>query len=253
MTVLCYHSVQPDWTSPLAMDPVAFGAHCEWLSRSKHVLPLPEAVASLDSSGRLPRGTTALTFDDGFAGLHDHAMATLRRYRLPATVFLVAQTLTDAGQRVDWVDTPPDHQLTTLNKDQVLQMQAAGVDFQSHSYAHLDLTSLSFDDCVRDLRDSREVLESLLGRAVPFLAYPRGLHDQGVRAAAERAGYSHAFTLPEGPEQPGPYAVPRVGLYRGNTVASLRVKSARPYLPARTSGAYQRLQRLHRAVPGRTA
>ena len=252
MTVLCYHSVQPDWSSPLAMDPAGFAAHCHWLSRRKRVLPLHEAVSLLDSSGRLPRGTTALTFDDGFEALHDFAMTQLRRYELPATVFLVAETLTAAGRTVDWVDTPPDHQLTTLTQDQVLQMQEAGVDFQSHSYAHLDLTSLSFDSCVHDLRESKDLLESMLGHSVPFLAYPRGRHDEGVRAAAARAGYTHAFTLPEGPEQPGPYSVPRVGLYRGNSVASLRVKSARHYLGARTSGAYQLGQRLRRGVPGMT-
>ena len=252
MTVLCYHSVQSDWSSPLAMDPAGFAAHCEWLSKRKRVLPLSEAASRLDDSGRLPRGMTALTFDDGFEALYDYAMAPLRRYGLPATVFLVAQTLTSAGQTVDWVDTPPDHQLTTLSQEQVLDMQASGVDFQSHSYAHLDLTSLSFDSCVQDLRASKDLLESILGRTVPFLAYPRGLHDEGVRAAAARAGYSHAFTLPEGPEEPGPYSVPRVGLYRGNSVAGLRVKSARRYLGARTSGAYQLGQQLRRAVPGRT-
>jgi peptidoglycan/xylan/chitin deacetylase (PgdA/CDA1 family) len=176
----------------------------------------------------------------------------LRRYGLPATVFLVAQTLTSAGQTVDWVDTPPDHRLTTLSQEQVLDMQTSGVDFQSHSYAHLDLTSLSFDSCVQDLRESKDLLESILGRPVPFLAYPRGLHDEGVRAAAARAGYTHAFTLPEGAEEPGQYSVPRVGLYRGNGVASLRVKSARALPGARTSGAYQVGRQLRRARARRT-
>ena len=99
MTVLCYHSVQPDWSSPLATDPAGFAAHCEWLSKRKRVLPLSEAAGRLDGSGRLPRGMTALTFDDGFEALYDHAMAPLRRNGLPATVFLVAQTPRPPGSR----------------------------------------------------------------------------------------------------------------------------------------------------------
>lgn len=250
MTVLCYHSVQPEWPSPLAVDPVSFAEHCTWLERRRNVLPLLDAVGRLDRSGRLPRGLAALTFDDGFSGLYDHAMPTLTRHRLPATVFLVAQTLTEAGQPVDWVDTAYGHELTTLTRDQVLEMQSVGLDFQSHSYAHLDLTRLSFGACVQDLRESRELLESLLGRAVRLLAYPRGRHDEKVRTAAARAGYTHAFALPDGPEPVGPYSIPRVGIYRGNGVRNLRIKSARPYLPLRTGRAHDLAQRLGRTTAG---
>jgi peptidoglycan/xylan/chitin deacetylase (PgdA/CDA1 family) len=251
MTVLCYHSVQDDWSSPLAARPAAFAEQCAWLARSRRVIPLSDAVTRLDRSGRLPRGLATLTFDDGFEAMYDIALPVLTRHKLPATVFLVAQTLTDAGQTVDWVDTPPDHPLTTLSRDQVLEMQAQGVDFQSHSYAHLDLTTLSFDECVRDLRESRELLETLLGRPVPLLAYPRGRHNADVQAAAARAGYSSAFTLPEGPERPGPYAIPRVGIYRGNSLANVRIKSSRPYLGLRTGRGYDALRRLRRTVAGR--
>lgn len=248
MTILCYHSVQPDWGSPLAMHPTTFEEHCDWLSKHRRVVPLAEAVDRLGHFGQLPRGIACLTFDDGFTGVRDYALPILTRYRLPATVFLVAKTLTEAGHPVDWVDTPAGYELTTLTVEQVLEMQSAGVSFQSHSDAHLDLTSLTFDDCVRDLRQSRELLESLLGRDVPLLAYPRGRHHEGVRAAAAAAGYTHAFTLPERRERAGPYAVPRVGLYRGNSVRNLQIKSSYPYLALRTSSAFRLGQRLNRAA-----
>ncbi len=243
MTILCYHTVEPEWASPLAVVPEVFTAQCEWLARHRSVVPLPEALARADVSGRLPRRCTALTFDDGFSGLFHHALPTLSRLGLPATVFLVARTLTEGGRRVDWVDTPPPNELRTLDLEQVREMQAAGVDFQSHSLAHLDLTQLPYDECVRDLRESRELLESLLGQPVRLLAYPRGRHNSLVRRAAERAGYSHALALPEGPEPAGPYAVPRVGIYRANGVPTLRLKSSRWYPRVRT-GPIHRLRRL---------
>ena len=233
MTILCYHSVEPDWESPLAVRPEAFDSHCSWLASNREVLPLEEAVKRVDRTGRLPRGLAALTLDDGFAALHEHALPVLRRYRLPATVFLVAQTLTPGGRPVDWVDTAPAHPLRTLDLDQVREMQDAGISFQSHSWAHHDLTTLDLDSCVEDLRASRELLEDLLGHRVPLLAYPRGRHDEHVREAAARAGYSHAVTLPEGAEQPGPFSVPRVGIHRGNGPAVLRVKCSRDYLRVR--------------------
>jgi peptidoglycan/xylan/chitin deacetylase (PgdA/CDA1 family) len=150
-------------------------------------------------------------------------------------MFLVAETLTAAGRPVDWVHTPGSTPLTTLTVEQVHEMQDAGVDFQSHSWAHHDLPELSYEECVRDLRTSREFLSDVLGRQVTLLAYPRGLHDAHVRKAAAAAGYSHAFALPETAEEPGDYAIPRVGIYRGNSLLSVRVKAARPYLRVRTS------------------
>ena len=241
MTILCYHSVQPGWNSPLAVEPDVFAWQAAWLRRKRQVLPLSEALPRLDASGRLPRGEAVLTFDDGFAALHEHALPVLTREKLPATVFLVAQTLTPAGQPVDWVDTAGTEKLSTLTVEQVLEMQDAGVDFQSHSWAHRDLTRLSEAECVRDLRESRELLSDLLRRPVTLLAYPRGRHAPHVRRAAALAGYSHAFALPQRTEEPEDYAVPRVGIFHGNGPLTMRIKSARGYLPVRTSPAVARL------------
>ena len=245
MTVLCYHSLRPGWESPLATEPRDFDWQASWLRRRRTVLPVREAVTRLDRSGRLPRGQAALTFDDGFADLHTHALPILTRHQLPATVFLVAQTLTPAGQPVDWVRTAGSQRLTTLTLDQVLEMQDAGVEFESHSWAHRDLIDLSAEECVRDLRESRELLSDLLHRSVTLLAYPRGLHNEMVRQAAEKAGYTHAFALPERAERPDRFAIPRVGIHRGNGPMTVRLKAARPYLRLRTS---ERVLRIARPV-----
>lgn len=240
MSILCYHAVEDGWPSPMAVRPVDFYEQAEWLARHRTVLPLDAVVEQLDRRGRPPRGVTTLTFDDGFASLHDHAWPVLRRLGLPATVFLVAETLTVAGRDVDWVDTPPaGRSLATLTRDQVLEMQEDGVDFQSHSWAHRDLTALEPAELVTDLRESRALLEELLGRPVTHLAYPRGRHDEHVRSAARLAGYSYAYALPETREQPGPFAVPRVGVHLGNSLRVVQAKDHPRYLGVRTSAAWK--------------
>lgn len=250
MTVLCYHAVNPAWTSPISMHPDAFAVQAAWLGAHRTVLPLGEAVRRLDGRGRLPRGAVALTFDDGFASVHEHAWPQLARLRLPATVFLVARTLSGGGQEVDWIDTPRPWETRTLTVDQVLEMQHDGVAFESHSSTHADLTQLTHAECLADLRDSREQLETLLGRPVRLLAYPRGRHAPHVRDAAQKAGYTHAFALPEGPERVEPYSLPRVGVYRGNGVRRLRLKVTRGYLPVRTSRGFHAARRAGRALAG---
>jgi peptidoglycan/xylan/chitin deacetylase (PgdA/CDA1 family) len=235
VTILCYHSVDPAWESPLAVRPAEFDDHAAWLARHRTVVPLGEAVRHLDRRGRLPRGMAALTFDDGFTGVLEHALSAVRRHGLPMTVFLVAQTLTEQGLDAWWVRTPPPWKLTTLTVDEVLHLRDLGVGLQSHSWAHHDLPELDENACEDDLHRSREFLEDLLHAPVPFLAYPRGLHDESVRRAARRAGYSHAFALPEGPERVDEYAVPRVGIHRGNSTRVLAIKAQRRYLDVRHS------------------
>src|SRR5436309_13449222 len=77
MTILCYHAVEPDWDTPLAITPADFAAHMTWLARHRRVVPLDAALSSVGASGLLPRGTTAITFDDGFAGVYRYALPIL--------------------------------------------------------------------------------------------------------------------------------------------------------------------------------
>jgi peptidoglycan/xylan/chitin deacetylase (PgdA/CDA1 family) len=249
VTILCYHSIDPHWESPLAVTPEAFAEHCAWLARSRRMLDLDTAVVQMDASGRLPRRTVAVTFDDGLASVFDLALPVLEKHGIPVTVFLVAGTLTEAGQPVGWVDDPPAEPLRTLTLDQVLEMQTAGVRFGSHSQAHRDLTAMGDEECETDLRNSREVLEDLLGTPVRHLAYPRGRHDDRVRRAAARAGFTHGFTLPESREPVGPLAIPRVGVYRGNGLMTLRAKTSRRYPGLRTGRVAPALRRMVRGRP----
>ena len=240
MTILCYHAVEPGWISPLAITPPDFAAHCAWLARHREVIALSDALTLLDRGGRLPRGVVALTFDDGFASVFEHALPVLKRHRLPASIFVVAETLTPSGRAVDWVDTPPSYVLKTLNLEQLLELRDAGFGIGSHSYSHRDLTTLDDQECVHDLTASREVLEDLLHRPVPYLAYPRGRHNEMVRHAAQQAGYSHSLSLPESRERHEAHAVPRVGIHQGNGLSTIRLKTHPWYLPLRTSRIYRR-------------
>lgn len=238
MGILCYHAVDPHWKSPLAVTPSAFEAQCAWLARHRTVVPLDVALSLVDARGRLPRGMVTITFDDGFRQLVDLVFPTVARYRLPITVFVVAATLTERGHRVDWVDTAPDWELETLTAEDLANAPSDLVRFSSHSWSHRTLTELDPDECLRDLRDSRLFLEDLLRMPVPHVAYPRGRHDENVREATRRAGYSFGLALPETKEQPGPYAVPRAGIFPGNGTGALRMKTWRSYQAMRQSPAF---------------
>jgi peptidoglycan/xylan/chitin deacetylase (PgdA/CDA1 family) len=193
------------------------------------------------------RRAVALTFDDGFAALYEHALPVLLRHRLPATVFVVARTLVD-DRPIDWIDPEPPAPQRALSGEQIRAMREMGIAFGSHSFAHHDLTSLTEDECLRDLRRSREVLEEFLGEPTRVLAYPYGRHSAHVRRAAERAGFDFALALPERREAPGRFAVPRAGVYRGNGTAVLRAKTSPRYIAWRTGRLYSIVARFRRAT-----
>ncbi len=238
MAVLCYHSVRDDWESPLAVRPDDFERHCAWLARRHSVLPAVELLDAQASGKRGARSGVALTFDDGFADFIDGAVPSLVRQRLPSTMFLVARTLEEGRGGADWLDPQEAQAPATLTESQVLELADQGVEMGSHSWAHHDLRTLSEAECTIDLRESKERLEDLLHREVPLLAYPYGFHAEHVRRAAAAAGYRYALSLPEGPETTGDQAVPRAGLYRGDGVTALRIKSSRWFVPARMATSY---------------
>lgn len=244
MTILCYHAVDPGWQAPLSMPPSAFRRHCEWLARHRAVVDLEEAARKMDARGRLPSGLCAITFDDGLGSVFDNGLPALVDYGLTATVFLVAGTLGPKAQPVEWIDDRPRGSLPALTLDQIEEMAAHGVRFGSHSYSHRDLTSLTEDECFKDLHDSKQLLEDVLGRPVPLLAYPRGLHDEAVRRAARRAGFTHAFGTARRRPSPSRWGIPRMGVYSGDGDLKLRIKSSRSYASTRTSGAYNALRHL---------
>lgn len=89
--VLVYHRVtsltsDPQW---LAVRPGNFASQLEVLSQEANVVPLDE-LRRLQKSGRIPRRTVAITFDDGYADNLLEAAPLLTATKLSATVFVSA-------------------------------------------------------------------------------------------------------------------------------------------------------------------
>lgn len=246
--ILCYHAVNPLWVDWLSVHPDRFEEHAAWLS-SRQLVHVDQAIGR---SGGSTRQSVAITFDDGFADLYDHALPVVRRYGLPVTVYLVAGTLAD-GIEVDWVDTPPANTtLKTLTREQVDEMRESGVRFGSHTWSHPDLTVIDDAALAREMEWSREALADILGSQVTTIAYPRGRHDYRVRRAARKAGYDAGLALPWRAEPAGdPFCVPRVGIGGGDGLTALRAKAHPDYLRLRNGPLGQALGRvrslLHRA------
>jgi peptidoglycan/xylan/chitin deacetylase (PgdA/CDA1 family) len=93
--VLAYHRVLPaaaaanTWSHPaIVVTRGTFERHLRVLSRLFKVVTLAEFEARLESGRRFDSATCLVTFDDGWADTCSEAWPLLRRYGIPAVVFL---------------------------------------------------------------------------------------------------------------------------------------------------------------------
>ncbi len=90
--ILYYHRVNDD-CDPFfpAISTRLFEQEMRHLARHYKVVPMPELIRHLEDGP--PQPVVAVTFDDGYRDNYENAFPILRRYGLPATVFLTTGTM----------------------------------------------------------------------------------------------------------------------------------------------------------------
>jgi peptidoglycan/xylan/chitin deacetylase (PgdA/CDA1 family) len=94
--VLGYHRVVEDFDRAsrhaipaMLVSRAMLERHLSWVSRTHTFVTLDEAARAMTSDEAPARPLAALTFDDGYADVHDVALPLLDRMGIPATVFVV--------------------------------------------------------------------------------------------------------------------------------------------------------------------
>lgn len=178
-------------------------------------LTVAEAERRL-ASGTLPRRTVVVTFDDAYASTL-LAKPLLDAVGYPATVFVVT-SFADSGERLcwagieQWVDGPYAGELQPLAWGELRALRDDGWEIGSHTVTHARLPEVDDETLERELGDSRARIVAELG-ACATIAYPYGLADDRVAAAAGRAGYASGLTLTSSHRRDEPLLRPRTGLY----------------------------------------
>ncbi|MFE2042788.1 polysaccharide deacetylase family protein [Streptomyces sp. NPDC059477] len=216
--ILMYHSVAVDpnrATRALSVSPEAF-AEQMGLVDGLGMTPLTTA----DLCGRWRRGRplpprpVLITFDDGYEGVHRHALPVLARHGFTATLFVSTGWLRGAYDTGGALDT-------MLDWDQVRELAAAGVEIGGHSHSHPQLDQVDDDTLHTELRGCREIVAGELGTPPASFAYPYGHSDRRVREEVRATGYAQALAVGNAlaARRQGPYALHRVTVRRGTDAA----------------------------------
>lgn len=191
--ILCYHRLGSG-SSKMIVSPANFEAQMAWLVRNGYrVVKLSDLSGFLAGRQPLPQRAVVITFDDGYESFYRQAFPVLKKYGLPATVFVYTDFL-GGGDALTW--------------PQMQEMLASGlVDVQSHSKSHRNLIERlpgEGEERYRanldaEMRVPRDLLERRLPPLkVRHLAYPFGDADEAVIDSASRHGFELAATVVPG-------------------------------------------------------
>jgi len=143
---------------------------------------------------RLPRRPIILTFDDGYEDNYTIAFPLLQSFGYRPVIFAV----TDKKRRTNFWDSD-EPTAALLTSGQMQELNRSGMEIGSHTITHPRLPQLNNDAIRRELRESRDSLQQILGSEVISFAYPYGDLQPAVKSLVEEAGYKFAVAADSGP------------------------------------------------------
>ncbi|MBC7634464.1 MAG: polysaccharide deacetylase family protein [Acetobacteraceae bacterium] len=230
VSVLTYHRFDKHFAgAATVVETQVFIAQMEWLrAHDVAVVRLSTIVAAVSGGAPVAEKSVAITADDGWHSVYTEMFPVIRRLGYPITLFINPPTIGQGGAYLTWA--------------QIDDMRASGlVELQAHTQTHPNFNAerirrtpadyAAFID--RELGGGRDTLRDHVG-AVPYLAWPYGIHDRVLQAAAARVGFTAAFALGSRPvlATSPVFAIPRYQVY--NTDTGARFAAIVAGLPRRT-------------------
>ena len=192
-TILLYHGVGPTNTriDPgfLRVRPEAFREQLGLLLESGFETVTVDELVRRSGGRKPPPGLVALSFDDGMDDNHSVVLPLLREHGVRATVFVTTGLI---GKPNPWM--APESGARMMTVEELRDLAAAGFEIGAHTVSHPDLSRLGFDECLREMRESRDELERTLGVEVRTFAYPSCHYGPAAVEAARAAGFTAAVT-----------------------------------------------------------
>jgi peptidoglycan/xylan/chitin deacetylase (PgdA/CDA1 family) len=174
LPILTFHDLD-DRPSVISFPPELFRRFMLKLHQQGYrTMSLLEAINHLRLKKPFPERSFVITFDDGYESVYEEAFPVLQDCGMTATIFL---TLGGKGKVTSGERLPAIEGRSMLNWQEILEMKQGGVTLGAHTLTHPDLTRLPPDRMEAEIRDSKEIIEDILGTPIACFAYPYGRYD----------------------------------------------------------------------------
>jgi peptidoglycan/xylan/chitin deacetylase (PgdA/CDA1 family) len=207
VTVLIYHRFGEGKypTTNIAVD--RFREQLEYLKNNEYtVITLQQLLQFLQKEIKLPERSVVITIDDGYRSVYENAWPVLREYGYPFTVFL-------------YVKATENRHSNYMTWDQVIEMKAAGVDFQNHGFSHehmafmpAGMNMVEYRAWIRaELEVSTTKFSEKLQERPLFFAVPYGEYNMALLEEIRSFGYEGILLQDPGSvsKDTDPFAIPR--------------------------------------------
>lgn len=187
--ILMYHHLQDlngasELVETWTVAPASFDAQMSLVvQQGFHAITMAQLVGQLRDGQPLPAKPIVISFDDGWAEQYTVAFHILEKHHLIGTFFVYTRPI-DHAAYMSWA--------------QLEEMSAAGMDIQAHTLTHPHLRELAPSEAMKEISESKQILETRLGKPVVALAYPYGEYNTSIIDMLKRAGFASAVTLAAG-------------------------------------------------------
>ena len=240
--ILAFHTVNPKY----------FEKQIKHLVKHYKVVPLSEVFSN-------NKNAVALTFDDGYKNNIEYAYPILKKYNVPATVFIIYDFIDSntfawwdrlefSGKNADFKklkNMHPDeiereiYKLTGLRKNDKKPAKYNFMNWNeiskimdvfeigSHTITHSILTNISLDEAKKEIFGSKKKIGEKLGKKVTSFAYPNGNYNEDLTKLVSEAGYNYAVIYEKGKNtEANRYALHRRGINVNDDLAIFATKVA---------------------------
>jgi len=235
LRILLYHDIvdlaPQDDPLRISVAPALFERHIRLLRDAGYrFVSVQQAAADL-AAGTPPARAVIVTFDDAHVSMLTEAVPILKRYGVPATLFVPSAWI--GKDRFPWIPAGAFTRPMTWD-----ELESAGreidLEIGSHTATHRVLHERSAEEQRAELEGSKRTLEDRLGRPVRVFAYPFGgwnTFPAAVQRVLGDVGYVAACTNVMGKNGAGanPLALHRVRIGWHDVAWRFRMKLAGAY------------------------
>ena len=246
--ILMYHHVAPlqgrEGLTPYIVEPDTFRWQLDRIVASN--LPVKTMAEFIDESavGTGFDNCIIITFDDCSVELLEFAVPLLAERSLRASFYAVAGML---GGQNDWDRKRCPSKIGLMTASDLKYLIKQGHEVGAHGLRHVALDTLVEGDVVREVSDSKRILESCLDVTITTFAYPYGAIPANYARIMATAGYKSACSIfsESSSVLEDPYSLRRILIHNNDVGLRFSLKLSRAYSTMRRFRDY-RSMRQHR-------
>jgi peptidoglycan/xylan/chitin deacetylase (PgdA/CDA1 family) len=180
--ILMYHSISDikGTYSELCVSPNSFKEQMNYLKQVGYTtVTFYDLANHIEHGEPLPEKPIILTFDDGYLDNYENAFSVMKDLDMVGVIY----------PYINKIDSK-----NGLTIDQLAKMHEEGWEVGSHTINHLDLTSLTESQLLKEINDSKLNLEKTFNCDIVSFCYPAGKYNENVVKVIKASDYKFGVT-----------------------------------------------------------